>query len=103
MEIRLLVDSPPSYLRSDMTMSVTIISGERADALVVPVELIRDVASAAPYVLVRRDGQDERRSLRLGLRNSRDVEIVEGVAEGEPIVPPPTSAPGARRKIHPWD
>jgi HlyD family secretion protein len=102
-EIRLLVDSPPSYLRPDMTVSVTVMSGERADALVVPVELIRDLAGAAPYVLVRRDGQEERRPVRLGLRSSRDVEIVEGVAEGEQIVPPPTSAQGARQKIHPWD
>jgi HlyD family secretion protein len=102
-EIRLIVDSPPEYLRPDMTVSVTIQSGERADALVVPVELVRDLASTAPYVLVRSNGHDERRAVRLGLRNSHDVEILEGVVAGDLIVPPPTSPQAARQKIHPWD
>ncbi len=102
-EIRLLVDSPPEYLRPDMTVSVTIQSGERTDAVVVSVELVRDLTSTAPYLLVRSDGREERRPVRLGLRNLRDVEIIEGVTEGELIVPPPTSPQTTRQKIHPWD
>jgi HlyD family secretion protein len=97
-----VVDSPPDYLRPDMTVSVTIRAGERGDAVVVPLELVRDPAGAAPYVLLSRDGRQGRRPVRLGLRIASAVEILDGVTAGELIVPPPAS-PRGRTNVHPSD
>ena len=101
-EVRLFVDTPPDYLRPDMTVAVTILTGQRQDAVVVPIEAVRD-AGSSPYVLVRRDSREQRVPVRLGLRNARQVEILEGLTVGDELIAPPAATQAARQKIHPWD
>lgn len=100
-EIRLAVARPPPFLRPDMTVSVTIEVGRRADALVLPADAVRD-AAGAPWVLAVEGGRAERRPVRIGLRGEGDVEIVEGLAPGDRVIAPSAGvAPGARVRVHP--
>ncbi|MCK6550809.1 efflux RND transporter periplasmic adaptor subunit, partial [Myxococcota bacterium] len=85
-EVRLLVERPPEYVRPDMTVAVTISAGQRDRALVLPRELVRD-PSSDPWVAVLKDGRETRVPVKLGLRSTRDVEIVDGLAEGDLVVP----------------
>ena len=86
-EVRLAVPAPPSYLRADMTVSINIEVARHARALVVPLALVRDAGSAAPWVAVARDGRAVQRAVRLGIKGDHEVEIVSGLAEGEGVLP----------------
>jgi HlyD family secretion protein len=101
-EVRLLVDAPPPYLRPDMTVSVTVLVGERPNVVALPLELVHDAETSTPWVMVSRGRKQERVDVQLGLRGARDVEIVAGLTPDDAVVPPAT-APQAKQKIHPWD
>jgi len=92
-EAKLRVLEPPDYLREDMTVSVDIAVAERADTLVLPVLAVHAAATADPWVLAVEAGRARRRAVRIGLRGIRQVEILEGLEEGERVVPT-TAAPG---------
>lgn len=85
-EVRLVVDSPPPFLRPDMTVSVDIEVGRRADAIVVPLEAITDPSTPNPATWLFAAGQVERRDVKLGLRGTGLVEITEGLGEGDTVV-----------------
>jgi HlyD family secretion protein len=99
-EVRLAVPEPPPFLRPDMTVSVNVEVGRKADALVVPSEAIRDGATE-PWVIRVTDGRAERRTVKLGLRGEGMVEVIEGLAPGDAVVPPAAGAveAGARVRV----
>lgn len=86
-EVKLTVVDPPAYLRQDMTVSVDIAVDRRAAAVIVPARTVHDATSAAPWVLVVRDGRARVQKVRIGLRAGEYVEILEGVAPGEMVLP----------------
>jgi HlyD family secretion protein len=86
-EVKLRVPEPPDFLKPDMTVSAEIEVGRRAVALVLPSEVVRD-AGSRPWVLVADDGRAVRRPVRLGLRGTGRVEVVEGLAAGDRVIPP---------------
>jgi HlyD family secretion protein len=95
-EIRLHVPEAPAYLKHEMTVSIDVETGQRADALVVPADCLRD-ADGAPWLLVVRDGVAERRPVRVGLRGAGRVEIVEGLSDGEAVLPAASPVVAGRR------
>ncbi|HEX6053531.1 MAG TPA: efflux RND transporter periplasmic adaptor subunit [Gemmatimonadaceae bacterium] len=97
-ETRFAVPEPPDYLRADMTVSINVEGERRADALVVPVERVRDARSSTPWVVVARDGRAVRQAVRLGITGDHDVEILEGLAEGD-LVLPADIEPGERVRL----
>ena len=86
-EVRFAVPAPPPYLRPDMTVSINIEVARRAGALVVPRDLIRDSGTGAPWVTLADAGRAIRRDVRLGIAGDRDVEILSGLVEGDPVLP----------------
>ncbi len=86
-EVRLTVDSAPAYLRPDMTVSVNIEVARRAEALVVPLEAVHDPLSPAPWVYVVRKGRVMRQAVRLGAQGPQLGEVLEGLVEGDQVVP----------------
>lgn len=85
-EVRFLVESPPAYLRPDMTVSVNIEVGSRVAALVVPKESVRDLASGTPWVYVLRGHRIAKQRVEIGLRDENVVEIEKGLSDGEQVV-----------------
>lgn len=98
-EVKLRVPQPPGYLKEDMTVSVDIETERRAAVLTLPANAVHDATGAAPWVLAVENGRTVRRAVRLGLRGERVVEIVEGLAEGEPVVPVEHARIGAGRAV----
>ncbi len=86
-EVRLAVPDAPAFLRPDMTVSVELLGGEKADALVLPAGAVRDADRASPWVLAVRDGRAVRAPVTLGLRGVGAVEIATGLAEGDLVIP----------------
>lgn len=87
-ETRFRVPAAPPFLRPDMTVSVETITGHRDATLVLPAEAVRDPDSGKPWVLVARDGIATRAEVSLGLSGIGRVEILTGLAEGDPVVLP---------------
>ncbi len=97
-EVRLDVPEPPPYLLPDMTVSVNVEVARRDDALVVPRGTVRRAGADSGWVLVAHDGRAEPRAVRIGIDADTGVEIRDGLAEGELVLPADTE-PGARVRI----
>lgn len=101
-EVRVRVPEPPAYLRQDMTVSIDVEVGRREDALSLPLDALRNPRAGAAEVLVVREGRVERLSLRIGLRGLDRVEVLEGLAAGEFVLPARAVVePGARVRPRP--
>jgi HlyD family secretion protein len=98
-EVRVRVDDPPAFLLPAMTVSVEIELGRRAAALSLDAALVRDAATADPWVLVLEGGRAARRAVRLGVRGERRVEVVSGLRESDRVlaVSAPVAAGGRAR------
>lgn len=81
-DVKLSVPKPPAYLKTDMTLSVEIIVGERADAIVIPVDAVRDIATE-PWVVIIHTHKARKQPVEIGLRGETFVEIEKGLAEGD--------------------
>ncbi|MBR0653670.1 efflux RND transporter periplasmic adaptor subunit [Plastoroseomonas arctica] len=85
-EVKLDVREPPPALREDMTVSVDITVAERTGILILPLTAIRDAAGAA-WILRAEAGHARRVPVRLGLRGAVAAEILEGLSEGDRVLP----------------
>jgi HlyD family secretion protein len=97
-EARLAVPAPPRYLRPDMTISINVEVECHTNALVVPLDAVRDANTRIPWVAVPKDGRAERRPVRLGIHGDRGVEILSGLAAGDRVLPAGV-APGQRVRL----
>jgi HlyD family secretion protein len=86
-EVKLRVSHPPAYLRQDMSVSVDIEVGRRHDVLVVPTNALHDSTGPQPWVLVVRKGRAVKQPVVLGMRGDSAVEVLQGIAVGDAIVP----------------
>jgi HlyD family secretion protein len=84
--VKLRVPNPPTYLIQDMTVSVDIEVARRADALILPAEAIHDALSSAPWVLVVESGRTRKQPVQLGARGGGQVEVLDGVKDGDVVV-----------------
>ena len=86
-------DSP---LRIGMSVEANIITREKPSAIVVPAEAVSGDA-----VQIVDDGKVHRVPVRVGIRGSRNVEIIGHVSQGTPVLSPgrPDLADGARVRI----
>lgn len=86
-EVKLNVISPPAYLRQDMTVSVDIETARRTVTVVIATSTIEDAATDKPWVLVVRGKHAVKQFVTLGLRGDTRVEVLDGIAAGELVVP----------------
>lgn len=86
-EVKLTVVDPPDYLRQDMTVSVDIAVAERPSTLVVPARVVHDSTSGSPWVLDVRNGRAREQAVKPGLRTDDRIEILDGLSEGDLVIP----------------
>jgi membrane fusion protein (multidrug efflux system) len=82
--IRARIPNAEGLLRPGMLMSVVLIQ-EEMDALVIPEQALISEQSRQ-YVFVINQGRAEKRQVETGRRRPGEVEIVDGLVEGEMIV-----------------
>jgi len=82
-EIRLKVNPVPDFLKQDMTVSVNVETGRRAQALVVPNDALEPIDGHAATVWRVRDGKARRVRVQLGLRGLAVTEITGGLQAGD--------------------
>ena len=99
-EVKLDVPSPPSVLKQDMTVSIDIEVARRANALLVPASALEDAQgpdAQSGSVLRIEQGRAVRRPVRLGLRSAGWAEVLEGLEEGNLVVPVPAAVLSGQR------
>ncbi len=101
-DLTLQVPRPPAFLRPDMTVSVEIITAQLADALMLGTDALRRDAAGQAFVLVVRDGRAVRVDVTPGLQGVGTTQIVKGLAAGDPVILPASSAEAGDR-VRPQD
>lgn len=84
-EVEGRVQNSDNLLRAGMNAEVTISTAKRADTFVVGLAAIREKGQES-FVLVVEDFKVKLRPVKLGLRTQTEVEVLEGLAEGDVIV-----------------
>ncbi len=86
---RTIIDFAPIKLpiRLDMAADLRIRTANVKQALLLPLNVIR-YAETQPYVLVKRENEWVEQDVLLGSRDEKDVEILQGVIEGEVVERP---------------
>ena len=79
-----------------MTVSIDIEAARRPDALSLPCDSVRE-AGGQPWVMAVRDGRTVRQPVKLGLRGAGRCEVVEGLNEGEVVLPASATLGEGRR------
>ncbi len=93
----------PDFVRQGMTVSVTVQTGQRARALVVPNDALSALDGNRAELWVVRQGRAGRQPVQLGLRGLTQTEIIQGLQAGDWVLtdPPATLAPGDRVRVTP--
>lgn len=87
-DVRLRIDPPAAFVRQDMTVTATILTGRSERALAVPNDALLDATAGSDRasVLRVRDGRVQRVAVRLGLRGLAMSEVRDGLVEGDRVV-----------------
>ncbi len=80
-QVEISVDNGEGRLKPGMFAAVFLVEEEARDALVIPVEAVR-----SGVVLVAADGKVSRRTVETGLEASGQVQVLQGLSEGEFVV-----------------
>ncbi len=81
------VPNPGHKLRVSMTAQVTIVLGESKQALAIPLSVLgQHLASNRYEVQVLVNGQPEARTITTGRKDSVNIEVLEGLNEGDRLV-----------------
>ncbi len=86
---------PKALLRPDMTATLSIETGERREALVIPAGAVQYDAQGSAYVTVVKDGKSEKRTIVCGSQSGGEIPVKEGLDEGEEVLLPQTSGGAA--------
>ncbi|TLX22233.1 efflux RND transporter periplasmic adaptor subunit [Thermomonas fusca] len=87
-DVRLRIDPKAGFVRQDMTVTATLLTGERERALAVPNDALLDArdGSDRATVLLVRDGRVRRTAVTLGLRGLAMSEVTAGLREGDRVL-----------------
>lgn len=102
-EVKLSIADPPRYLKEDMTVSVDIEVARRQNTLVVANAAVRDAAGTSPKVLIILDGHAVERPVILGLRGVDSLEILDGLAAGDLVIPSTVTTIAAGERVRSAD
>jgi RND family efflux transporter, MFP subunit len=85
--VRIEVPNPDGRLKTDMYADVLFqVEGSRIPVTAVPTSAIIDSGTRQVVLVAKGEGRFEPRSVKLGRRGEGQVEIVEGVMNGEEVV-----------------
>lgn len=86
-------DAEPADIRRGQTLQLKLTLGDATPALLIPDGAFFQDTGGAWVFVVTPDGRDAvRRTVRLGRRNSRFIEVLDGLEPGEKVVTSPYSA-----------
>lgn len=101
-DVRLAPETLPDFLRQDLTVTVTITTGTRDAALVVPNDALQRRTDGQTEVWRVDNGTLERVPVKTGLRGQNLTEVVEGLDAGDTVARVSSAVqPGQRVRLSP--
>ncbi|HCY64240.1 MAG TPA: efflux RND transporter periplasmic adaptor subunit [Oxalobacteraceae bacterium] len=85
-QARVEMANPGQLLKPGMFSSVEVAVAARAEAVTVPVSSVIDSGTRQIVLVQVKEGRFEPREVRLGARSDDNIEVLEGVREGEDVV-----------------
>lgn len=95
-DVRLVMEQEPGYLREDMTVSVNVETARRERALVIPNDALFRVVGTTALVYGVDGGRVSPRTVTLGLRGLLHAEVTAGLTAGEIVLADSGLSPGQR-------
>ncbi len=95
-DVRLAIEKPPAFLQPNMTVSVSVETDARPQALVIPNDALIRVSGTEAEVMRISEGRAELVEVEVGLRGLLRAEIVSGLSAGDAVLSDRSIAPGAR-------
>lgn len=95
-DLRLRIDPAADFVRQDMTVTITIVTGRREQALAVANDALVDASDGSDQatVLAVRDGRVQPLPVTLGLRGLAMTEVLEGLQAGDQVIAAAALEPG---------
>jgi Cu(I)/Ag(I) efflux system membrane fusion protein len=84
--VRVELANPGLLLKPAMFAQVEVSVSAKGSVVTVPVSAVIDSGTRQIVLIQRGEGRFEPREVRLGARSDTDVEVIEGVKDGEPVV-----------------
>jgi len=84
--VRVAVPNPAGKLKAGMFIKGRIITGTKAEAIVVPVDAVWRRSGEAPYVYVVAEDAAQKREVQTGQEEAEGIEITSGLAAGETVI-----------------
>lgn len=84
--VKIKIPNPEGLLFSGMTVEADIIIEARENALLLPVEAVEERGGEYLVFVKGEDGKPQPKKVKVGLRNESQVEIVEGLQEGDQVL-----------------
>ncbi|MGA8392790.1 MAG: efflux RND transporter periplasmic adaptor subunit [Burkholderiaceae bacterium] len=84
--VRVELANPGMLLKPAMFAQVELSVSSKGSVVTVPVSAVIDSGTRQIVLIQKGEGRFEPREVRLGARSDTDVEVIEGVKEGEPVV-----------------
>jgi HlyD family secretion protein len=95
-ELRLEIPKAPAFLKSDMTVSIEVAGPLLKQIVLVPSDIVHQLQSDAPYVVLDRGGLATKAPVRVGVQMQGKAQLVSGVEAGERLVLTREVEPGTR-------
>ena len=87
---------PDTRLATGMTATVDILSSQRKNVVLVPLEAIGFTGNTGTVTVLGPGNKQQKVPVVLGERNDTEVEVVSGLAPGDKVVPAPINGSGRR-------
>lgn len=86
--VKVRPDKVPPFFRSQMTANVSFVVKRKEDALLVPAAAVKDGPGGKRVVSIPSEDRKsvETREVKTGIETDEQIEIVEGLAEGEKVL-----------------
>jgi HlyD family secretion protein len=94
--VRLAVQNPPDYLKQDMTVTATIVTGKRDSTIAVPNDVLTQVVGDQATLQLIYRGRVVEQIVELGLRGTTHTELTHGIDDGAVVVRAPDLKVGQR-------
>jgi len=85
-KVRLVFDNAELLLKPELFAEVTIYAGKQVDAVVIPSEAVIRSGAKNQVFVVRGGGKFEPRQISTGLLSNNEIEVLDGLEEGEEVV-----------------
>jgi HlyD family secretion protein len=90
--VQIAINEAPKALKPGMNVTVRIVVARKRDVLQVPLEAVTEEGDDKIVTVIPATGEPEERTVQVGLENTKNAEILEGLREGERVelkLPPP--------------